>query len=405
MPAPRARLASWATALCVLIAPDFASAEIPIGSFEFELGGVNSLWMGGDEDTLENADGFCVSFGRSFDFVEACNYRLTVDGRGKIDGYVSFAGLLAVNRIAVEGPIKGSQRGDNRSGITRASFQIRLAGSASRGAAALATSVNLAFDGQVDAGGVLNGAWAQSVCYAGFPCTTSGFSAGPTTWTNGHWTLALEVEHLGAGALGGVAQIQVGDDTTCDFNIRGRYNANKDVASIALSPTSPRCAGGSLRLRSLASPPSRLGKRFRAELQYKLFGISGTTVVDTEAAVLYRLLLEHYHDSINSPLPPPVSTGSSSSGSTMLLTVIQWPPGPLPQSPASQSASASSVSAGVSDATFDLLTFLESATASPAASPSGAVLGLDAMADSALLQRFRPATTTLVLPGVVPLAP
>ena len=82
MPAPAPGLAAWATALGVLIAPVLALADIPIGSFEFELGGVNSLWMGGGEDTHEDADGFCASFGQNFDVVEACSFRLTVDGRG-----------------------------------------------------------------------------------------------------------------------------------------------------------------------------------------------------------------------------------------------------------------------------------------------------------------------------------
>ncbi len=322
MPAPRARLAAWATALGVLIAPGLALADIPIGSFEFELGGVNSLWMGGGEDTHEDADGFCASFGQNFDLVEACSFRLTVDGRGKIGGYVSFTGLLTGNRIAVEGPIKGAQRGDNRSGITRVSFQMRLAGSASRDGFGVATNVDVAFDGRVDAGGVLNGAWTQSVCYEGFACTTSQSSAGPIPWNDGRWTLRLDVEMLAGGSLGGSAQILFGDDTTCDFTLRGRYDVNQDVASLALSPTSPQCAGGSLRLRSLTRRAGSLGERYRAELQYKLFGVSGTTVVDTETAALYRLLLDHYRDQNVNTAPTAVTRGSSSGGSTFVIILV-----------------------------------------------------------------------------------
>ena len=404
MPAPRARLASWATALCVLIAPDLASADIPIGSFEFELGGVNSLWMGGDEDTHEDADGFCASFGRSFDVVEACSFRLTVDGRGKIGGYVSFTGLLAGNRIAIEGPIKGAQRGDNRSGITRASFQIRLAGSASRGGAALATSVNLAFDGQVDAGGVLNGAWTQTVCYAASLHDVRVF-CGPHPWTNGHWTLRLDVELLGDGALGGSAQILFGDDTTCDFTIRGRYNANKDVASLALSPASP-AVRGRVAAAAESHPAGRQARRwFRAELQYKLFGVGGTT--------------RRRHGDRRS-LPPAARARSRSDRQPVAAACFDgleqqrlelrdhrdpWGARALTPSLASQSASAASVSVAASGMQLDLVWGQPAAVTSPAPLAAGAGLTVNAMVGSALLQPFRPGAPVLGLPGVVPLAP
>jgi hypothetical protein len=133
MSAPRARLSAWAASLALSFAPALASAEIPTGSFEFQLGGVNSLWMGGDTDTHADADGFCASFGAAFDGVERCDYELVVDGRGRIGGHVEFVGWLDDTLIELDGPIRGAQRGSNRTGVTRASFAIQLAGTASRG--------------------------------------------------------------------------------------------------------------------------------------------------------------------------------------------------------------------------------------------------------------------------------
>jgi hypothetical protein len=109
----RACLAACAAACLSAIAPGVASADIPTGSFEFQLGGANSLWMGGDVDTHEDADGFCASFGGGFEAVELCDYELAVDGRGKIGGYVEFIGRIDGTRVDIEGPIKGAQPGNN----------------------------------------------------------------------------------------------------------------------------------------------------------------------------------------------------------------------------------------------------------------------------------------------------
>ncbi len=358
MVTPRSRLASWVAALSLLIVSGIASAEMPTGSFAFELGGMNSLWMGGDEDTHLSADGFCASFGASFDSVEFCDYGLYVGGRGRIEGYAVFVGWLGGSRIAIEGPIKGTQHGDNRSGITRASFLIDLAGTASRGGVELGTSASLKFDGRVDSGGVLLGTWTQRVCYESFPCETTQFPEGSSTWTNGRWTLALEIESLPAGgvstggfgrraftfstgALGGVAQILFGDDSICDFEIRGRYNARKDVANLVLTPISAKCAGGSLRLRYLSKQSGADVGAFLAQLQYKLFGVGGTTVVDTQAPSDHQLLLEHHLDPINSPWPPlPPTTSGGGSGLVMVSQIPVRLPG-LTQPSAGQSSSAS----------------------------------------------------------------
>jgi hypothetical protein len=132
---------------------------------------------------------------------------------------------------------------------------IRLAGTASRNGFVWATTLNVKLVAQIDAGGVLNGTWTHKICNQGSPCETVSWPAGPNTMDDGRWTLALGVEHLGGGEFGGVAQILFGDGTTCDFTISGVYDPRKDGANVALSPVTPRCAGGSLRLRPQATPP------------------------------------------------------------------------------------------------------------------------------------------------------
>ncbi len=341
MATARTRLAACAAALWLATAPGLASAGIPTGSFEFQLAGANSLWMGGDVDTHEDADGFCASFGAGFDAVEFCDYELSIDGRGKIGGYVEFIGRIGGTRVDIEGPIKGAQRGNNRTGITRASFVIRLAGTATRNGFARATSLNIKLVAQIDAGGVLNGTWSHKVCNEGSPCETTSWPAGPTTWDNGHWTLALDVEDLGAGALGGSARIVFGDDSFCDFTLDGSYDPTKDAANVALPPVTPRCVGGSLRLRPLSVRPGLLPSRSGGLLQYRLFGVSGISYVSTGSTALF-------HPRASLSLPPS-STGSS--GNSAVVTIIELLP-PHLQLPA---ASGSSLSMSSARATITMI--------------------------------------------------
>lgn len=162
---------------------------------------------------------------------------------------------------------------------------IRLAGTASRNGFVWATTLNVKLVAQIDAGGVLNGTWTHKICNQGSPCETVSWPAGPNTMDDGRWTLALGVEHLGGGEFGGVAQILFGDGTTCDFTISGVYDPRKDGANVALSPVTPRCAGGSLRLRPQATPPGFVSGGL---LQYKLFGVSGITWVAAGSTALFH---------------------------------------------------------------------------------------------------------------------
>jgi hypothetical protein len=314
----RTRLALAAAALLLLFSPGPASAAMPNGNFEFGFGGVNSLWMGDSESSHEDADGFCADFGAAFDSVEHCSLQLFVDGRGKIGGQVEFAGWTDGNHIVVEGPIKGAQRGSNRSGITRASFVIRMAGTASNSFLSLPTSASLRFDGQINPSGLLTGTWTRTTCVAGRGCTTSRTLALASFWNNGGWRLALSVANLGEGALGGSARARFGDGTSCDFAISGAYDAKKDEASLALAPTTPKCAGGGIRLRKLTRSGS-----YDALVQFKLFGFGGSTLASSSS----------------SPLPP------GGGGSVIIITPVQPPP---VQSGAMAGESAASISISTS---------------------------------------------------------
>jgi hypothetical protein len=123
------------------------------------------------------------------------------------------------------------------------------------------------------------------------------------------------------------------------------------------------------------------------ELQYSLFGVRGVTVVDTTTPSVYRVLLEHYRDPINQPLPPFGVPDSGSSGAVMMVTIIDWPP---PQNAPPQDAVVTAVSAA----------------------GAGALVEMSAVRESALLQlpisyvEAHGATASqLVLPGVVSPAP
>ena len=359
MPRLRARLAAWTAALALPFAPALASAAMPAGSLEFQLGGANSLWMGGDVDTHADADGFCASFGRVFDDVEHCDYELVVDGRGKISGHAVFVAWVDGALVELEGSIRGAQRGSNRTGITRAGFVLRLAGTTSRGGLTLYTRVSHKLVARIDAGGVMTGTWTYKTCFEGAACETSQFPAGPRVWSNGHWTLALDVEPVTlddgggfgrrsftAGALAGVAQVRFGDDTLCEFAVSGRHDPKRDASDLELTPTSAKCRGGSLRLRSFTAHDAGLDVNYLAQLEFRLFGVAGTTVIDTQAPSDYRVLLEHYNDPIDQPLPGSGSSGSSSSGAVVMI--LMGMPSNFPPSSSGAGASIStSSSAGL----------------------------------------------------------
>ena len=126
----RALLASVSAATALLTAPDLASAAIPTGTFELHFGGRQSIWIG-EADT--EGEEFCTEFGAGFDALEFCDFHAFVDGKGRIYGYLKFAGWSGGLYFAEEGPISGTQRGNDQSGIARVKLSIKLTGIASDG--------------------------------------------------------------------------------------------------------------------------------------------------------------------------------------------------------------------------------------------------------------------------------
>jgi hypothetical protein len=172
-----------------------------------------------------------------------------------------------------------------------------MAGTASNSFLSLSTSASLRFDGQINSSGLLTGTWTRTTCVAGRGCTTARTLALASFWNNGGWRLALSVANLGEGALGGSARARFGNGTSCDFAISGKYDAKKDEASLALAPTTPKCAGGGIRLRKLTRSGS-----YDALVQFRLFGFGGTTLASS-----------------SSPLPP------GGGGAVIIITPVQPP--------------------------------------------------------------------------------
>ncbi len=270
----RAMLASGSIATALLAASGIASAVIPTGSFEIEFGGRQSIWMG--EEGVDSGEEFCTDFGTAFDTLEFCDFQAFLDGKGKIYGFLEFSGWSGGLHFAEGGPIKGIQKGDDRTGITRFSFTIKLTGVASDGFATMTSKSSIRLTGQTTADGLVSGLWEQSVCVQGFGCNESQSPVPRTIWSNGGWSLELAITDEGGGALGGSARVEFGDGNECFYAVSGKYNAKKDTAGLSLDPTEFDCAGTSLRLKDVrlaTSAPDVIS----GSIAYSLFGFKGAT--------------------------------------------------------------------------------------------------------------------------------
>jgi hypothetical protein len=270
----RAILASVAVAAALLAVPSLVSAAIPTGSFEIQFGGQQSIWMG--EEGIAAGEEFCTGFEASFDDLEFCDFQAFVDGKGRIYGYLEFSGWSGGLHIAEGGPIKGIQRGHDRSGVSRVDLTISLAGIASDGLATAPTRSGIRLRGQTTADGFVSGVWIMRVCIKGLGCNQSERPAPPTVLTNGGWSLELEITDAGGGELGGGARVEFGDGSDCYYTVDGRYNARKDTAGLRLFPTEAACAGTSLKLRDvrlMIGPPDDIA----GSIDYQLFGFRGAT--------------------------------------------------------------------------------------------------------------------------------
>src|SRR5262245_49876763 len=91
--------------VCLLLLafpPGFASAAIPAGSFEIQLGGSQSIWL----DDAEGENAFCEGFEEGFGgTLQTCAFEMFVDAKGKITGSVSVAATNGNLGVQLEGPI------------------------------------------------------------------------------------------------------------------------------------------------------------------------------------------------------------------------------------------------------------------------------------------------------------
>jgi hypothetical protein len=258
------RLAA-APVLAALLFAFPALAAAPVGSFEYTLGGRQSIWLG-DED-----EDFCENFGEAFDEIVHCDFEAFVDGKGKIGGWFEFAGWSGGLLFEQSGPVKGSQRGDGRTGVSSSMLAIKLSGTASDGFITVSSKANIRLWSQTQADGYTIGGFEQTVCVSGFGCSSDEGTGDPVIATNGDWQLELEIVETSPGKLGGEARVELGNGWECFYAISGKYSAKKNVSSLKLEPLDPECAGTSLGIKNAWVQ----GDELIGDLAYSLYGFTG----------------------------------------------------------------------------------------------------------------------------------
>jgi hypothetical protein len=262
-----------AAAFVLACLPGAGRAAMPQGDYTIELGGSQSVWLGQQPEDDEFCDGFEAGFGSELD---SCSFSLFVDAKGKITGSIHIVGNASGILVTLDGPVKGKQKGNAASGITSLSFSAKLNGSASDGGAnPRSVSAQIAFGGQIDAGGVLTGDWSYSLCAKGAACREQADAIAPETH-DGDWTLDLFLQDTGGGQLSGEALATFADGSACSYDVSGKYSAKKDEASLKLSPLGSACSGTSLQLKRVRDVPPLEG-----EMKYKLFGSGGSVLVES----------------------------------------------------------------------------------------------------------------------------
>jgi hypothetical protein len=280
----RTVLASVPVAAALLAAPSLASAAIPTGSFELQFGGLQSIWMG--EAGVDAGEEFCTELGASFDVLELCDFQAFVDGTGRIFGYLEFTGWTDGLHFSQGGPIKGTQTGNDRTGVSRLTLTIKLTGTASDGFVTAPTRSGIRLSGETSGAGLVSGVWNVRVCVNGIGCSEQQSLVPPTFQTDGEWSLQIEITEGGGGTLGGSARVEFGSGEDCLYTVSGKYSARRDTASLSLLPTESDCVGTSLRLKDVrlliplrldGSRASAFGALISGSISYRLFGFQGNT--------------------------------------------------------------------------------------------------------------------------------
>lgn len=264
---------SWALTLLLLFAPEVASAVIPAGSFEIALGGSRSIWLDLDAGENEFCEGFAEGFGGT---LQACEFEMFVDAKGKITGSLAVAAVNGNLGVELAGPIKGKLKGNDKDERTDLSFSAKISGVAGDGVTMTSLDAKLGFEGQIDVDGDLFGEWNTKLCSKAAGCVEDVESSPSQAFDGGSWLLALDIADLGDGKLGGSAEAELADGTTCPYAISGKYSSQSDTASLKLSPTSEACDGTSISLKDV-----RVDASLVAQMKYKLFGHKGNTAVES----------------------------------------------------------------------------------------------------------------------------
>jgi hypothetical protein len=259
--------------LLLCVAPGAASAVIPEGHFEIGLGASQSIWLDDAAGENEFCDGFAEGFGGT---LQSCEFEMFVDAKGKITGSVAVAALNGNLAVELEGPIKGKLKGDSQQALTDLSFSAKLAGSVGDGVMTTALDAKVGFAGQIDLDGDLFGEWNTKICSKAAGCVEEIESSPSQAFDGGSWLLALDIADLGGGKLGGSAEAELSDGTTCPYEISGKYSSKSDTASLKLSPTSQSCDGTSISLKDV-----RVAATLAAQMKYKLFGFKGDVPVES----------------------------------------------------------------------------------------------------------------------------
>jgi hypothetical protein len=270
MSRPPTPLAILSTGLWLLLAPGPTAAAPPSGEYAIPLGGNQSIWIGPAAE-----DEFCEGFAEGFGSEADCNFSFDVDGKGKIAGSASLNFDDDDIEFHLSGPIKGKQKGDDRTGITDVSFSLNLSGTGGDGMTQLPVSGELGFEGQVNAAGVMTGMLELSLCVKGGECIED-VQPIDEDLDDGDWELLLDVTHQN-GVLGGTASASFGEDTGCDYSISGKYNTKKDESSLKLTPTGGDCDGTSISMKGVHVNGPLMG-----DLKYKLFGSRGDATVTSD---------------------------------------------------------------------------------------------------------------------------
>lgn len=232
-----------------------ARADAPSGAYHLEFGGAQSIWVleGGSE---------CEPEIGCFDVPVACDPRGACTGSGDL--------------LGLAGGIRAKLRGNDRTGVTRVTIAFRFEGEFAEGTLqGFEARVTGTQKGQIDASGASSVLTRAKACLLGLGCETvrdsGSFDVEPG---EGDWELDLAVVNVDGTTLAGSAVASITDEIAYDYTITGRYDARKDLSSLALVPDAGS-EGSSIRLKNVRVVPGGL----LGEIRYRILGHSGSTPV------------------------------------------------------------------------------------------------------------------------------